>query len=292
MSNLLDKLFGDTKVLLFVLAVLLLLLAIMGNVPINFSTGAAIELDLIQRLLIAGLAVVTVIISLLPSAPTRGAKRRAPTDSEYKERFQASQAEDRQITPEGKILGERDFPNQARVVVINDNIVNASTDILVSSDDNYLQAMGGVAKAILGKAGQQVNLELEHYRRHKIRQGDVAITTGGTTKARAIIHPAVIDLDRNKYPDQDLVRKIVRRALRCAAALGAESIVFPVLGGGTASKNLTPWDSISAIIQESVSHFEGKDLCAEGNLNYIGVFVFDAKDITGDVQTLLYPEAG
>jgi O-acetyl-ADP-ribose deacetylase (regulator of RNase III) len=166
-------------------------------------------------------------------------------------------------------------------------MLTARTDILVSSDDNYLQAKGGVAKAILDKAGSVVEAELARRRRHPLRQGDIAVTGGGLTGARAILHPAIIDLDQSRYPNQSLIRKVVRRSLSCAVALGAGSIAFPVLGGGTASKYLEPWESIQAIVGETLDHVRGSDTRTMGGLIYIALYVYDPKDIKGDINALI-----
>jgi O-acetyl-ADP-ribose deacetylase (regulator of RNase III) len=164
----------------------------------------------------------------------------------------------------------------------------AKAEVLVSSDDNYLQAKGGVAKAILDKAGIDTLRELNYYRKSepKLGHGDVVVTTGGGTGARAIIHPAVIDLVQDRYPNQDLIRKVVSRCLDCAVAFGARSIAFPVLGGGTASKHLKPWDSIQAIVSELMTFAEKYDVHADGELSNIALYVFDTKTIAGDLDSL------
>lgn len=218
-------------------------------------------------------------------------------DPEYDRRFKEAQERDNrsrqrlsELIPAEAIVAEQDV-ERTHLNVLLGSILNASVDILVSSDDNHLQAKGGVAKAILNKAGLRVGEELEHHSQYPriLRQGDIAVTTGGGTGARAIFHPAVIEFEENRYPDKDVISKIVRRSLICAVALGAESIAFPVLGGGTAKdeKRFRPWDSIQAILAEAVNHALGSDVRVDGPLRHIALYVFNPDDIQGDIRALV-----
>ena len=118
--------------------------------------------------------------------------------SKQQERDKRSREEFRDIALEEAMVAAQDVED-TRLVVLKGNILDASVDIFVSSDDNHLRAKGGVAKSILDKAGPEVIAEFERHRQYyrRLRQGDMAITTGGRTGARAIFHPAVIDLDEN-----------------------------------------------------------------------------------------------
>ena len=151
---------------------------------------------------------------------------------EYTERFEQQQKRNVEIVPQNRFLFETSF-GRTRFEVLNDNIVHSKAHVLVSSDDNYLQAGGGVARVILDAAGTSVADELALRRRHIMHQGNIAITSGGRLQqCRAIFHPAVIDLDENRYSDGKVIMGVVRWAIRCAIAMGARSIAFPVLGGG------------------------------------------------------------
>jgi len=208
--------------------------------------------------------------------------------SKQQERDKRSREEFRDMAPEEAMVAARDVED-TRLVVLKGNLLDASVDILVSSDDNHLRAKGGVAESILDKAGPEVIKEFKRHRQYyrRLRQGDMVITTGGGTGARAIFHPAVIDLDENRWPNKDIICKVVRSSLRCAVALGAQSIAFPVLGGGTASKYLKPWDSIQAIVAEAVNHALGSDTCVDRRLRYIALHVFNQDDIQGDIHALI-----
>src|SRR5262249_24602330 len=152
-------------------------------------------------------------------------------------------------------------------------------EVIVSSDDNHFSARGGVAKAILEKTGPSVVEELSRYKKRRFHQGQITITTAGNWERIAIIHPAVIYLDENTYPNEATVETIVRRCLGCAIALGAESIAFRVLGGGTASKTLKATDSVIAIVKtinDFLEHY--RDLIS---LRYVALYVYDKNDAVG-----------
>ena len=176
--------------------------------------------------------------------------------------------------PERNILLETKF-GKAKFDVLQDNIVNSSADVLVSSDDNHLQARGGVAKAIWDAAGPSMHCELEQRRAHRLRQGKIAVTGGGNLNCRAVVHPAVIDLDENGYPDETIIRSIVRLSIQCAISLGASRIAFPVIGGGTASKRLTASESARAIILEITEVLSQQAEYACNGLTYVALYVFD-----------------
>jgi O-acetyl-ADP-ribose deacetylase (regulator of RNase III) len=195
-------------------------------------------------------------------------------------RDQASRLTIGQLTAYEKIVVDKQI-GQSRLLVVNDDICNAMTDIVVSSDDNYFTARDGVSKLLLDKLGPSVRRELEHYRSARFRQGQVAITTGGDWGRRAVIHAAVIDLDRGLYPTPEAVRTLTRRSLECAVALGAGSIAFPVLGGGYATnKHMSPSDCVNAMVTEMLAFIgaEGQD---RDQLQGITLYIFNPKDNAG-----------
>jgi O-acetyl-ADP-ribose deacetylase (regulator of RNase III) len=285
MSDFLKQVFANIYTLMLSISVVLLLIAVLGFIPLGTGEGARIPLNGIQRFLFVAIALgVPLVVGLVKYILRHGGET-PPTDAEYHARLEAAKVKTESITPEEKIRFEREIRN-VRIVIYNADISTSKSEVLVSSDDNYLQAKGGVAKAILQNAG--VEKELEYYRKYRPRlaHGDLAVTTGGLTGARAIIHPAVIDLDENRYPNQILIRKVVRRSLACAVAFGARSIAFPVLGGGTASKYLKAPDSIKAILAEIITFTENYELHSDGELKNVALYVYDPKDIIENLESL------
>jgi O-acetyl-ADP-ribose deacetylase (regulator of RNase III) len=194
----------------------------------------------------------------------------------------------KELTSDEKIVIDRQI-GRSRLLVINDDICNATTDIVVSSDDNYFTARGGVSKLLLDKLGPTVRRELEHYRNAGFRQGQVAITTGGNWGRRAVIHAAVIDLDYDLYPTPEAIQTLTRRSLECAIALGAGSIAFPVLGGGYATKRMSPSDCVNSMVTEMLA-FTSAARRGQDQLLGIKLYIFNPKDNGGLPQTIWDPD--
>jgi O-acetyl-ADP-ribose deacetylase (regulator of RNase III) len=198
---------------------------------------------------------------------------------EIHKRDEASRQTINQLTPEEKIVIDRQL-GHSRLLVINDDIRNAATDIVVSSDDNHFTARSGVSKLLLEKLGPNVRRELDHYGKAGFRQGQIAITTGGDWNRRAVIHPAVIDLDDGLYPTQETIRTLTRRSLACAVALGAGSIAFPVIGGGFAGTRIDPRECVNAIVSEMFTYLNTDDRDRE-RLRAIKLYIFNPEYNTG-----------
>ena len=198
---------------------------------------------------------------------------------ESRMRDEASRLAIAQLTSDEKIVADKQI-GQARLLVVNDDICHTAMDVVVSSDDNYFTARDGVSRILLDKLGPGVRRELDHYQKAGFRQGQIAITTGGDWGRRAVIHAAVIDLDNDRYPTPDAIRTLTRRSLACAAALGAGSIAFPVLGGGYATKRMDPSDCVRAMVTEIMTFMSADDRDRE-RLNTIKLYIFNPQDNAG-----------
>jgi O-acetyl-ADP-ribose deacetylase (regulator of RNase III) len=126
------------------------------------------------------------------------------------------------------------------------SLVRVQADALVSSDDNYLSAGGGVSAALAMAAG----LEVERERRRIVRErrpelGDVVRTSGGGLPCRYLYHAitinfaaTAIDGDRDAYMDEGVLRQLIANLLRQASEDGVRSIGLPALGTGVAAFEL------------------------------------------------------
>lgn len=118
------------------------------------------------------------------------------------------------------------------------DITSVSADALVSSDDNYLSMGGGVSAAIARGAGPAL---ITDARKHiPLSLGDVAVTSAGNLAAKYVFHGVTIDQTRMTYADADTIRRITRKCLEVAVALGVREIVFPALGTGAARVPMEP----------------------------------------------------
>jgi O-acetyl-ADP-ribose deacetylase (regulator of RNase III) len=267
--------FKDVRSVLLVLATLAIAVALVGTSPINTQE----PLNLLARLGFAFLGALLFcgfFVGVRESSPVKLGELATP---EYRERLETKQLEFSQLTPDHQILARWDL-NGASFVVLNDNITSAKADVVVSSDDNHFSAAGGVAKAILSKAGSQVQAELARYRRHEYRQGQLVVTTGGDWGCRALIHPAVIDFERRAYPTNATIQQLTLHCLQCASALGAQSIALPVIGGGTASKSIKPRDCVTAVASE-VLRFLGETQSDGKSLKHVELYIFNRDDAKG-----------
>ncbi|MFY9820898.1 MAG: macro domain-containing protein [Thermoanaerobaculia bacterium] len=267
--------FKEATPVLMVLAALAIGIALLGINPLDTHSVLAVWV----RVAFGVLGVVFLVLSLfLSRRSSRVAPEVKPT-SDYLERFKSAQEQMASLVPDNQVLGEA-IIGRSTFIAINGNVLDATADVVVSSDDNHFTARGGVAKAILTKAGHTVEVELENLRGLRFQQGHIAVTTGGAWKRRALIHGAVIDLDENRYPTEQVVRLVVRRSLGCAAAIGARSVALPVLGGGTASKWLKPADSVRAIATEVLSFLRQHESDGDG-LSHVALYIFNRDDASG-----------
>ena len=272
--------FKEATAVLLIIAALAIGIAIIGTNPLNPPDA----LENWTRFALGGFGSLCIVTIFIISRPTNKQSNLGYTNADYNERFRKTQELIATITPENTIIGAIVI-GKTKFDIINGNILDSRSDVIVSSDDNHFSARGGVAKAILEKGGALVMKELSHYRQRKFRQGDIAITTGGEWECRSIIHPAVIDLDENRYPTTEVIKALVRRSLACALALGAQSISFPVLGGGTASKTLKPSESVTTIVEEVIAYLNEHILDAL-TFSYISLYVWDKNDASSLPSTL------
>jgi O-acetyl-ADP-ribose deacetylase (regulator of RNase III) len=273
----------DVQGVLLVLATLALGVALIGTNPLKATETLTLWSRIAFAVLGLGLFIAVKFVLITPNSRPSPAPVSPSTSQEYDESFKKTQEELASIIPESKLLAECQI-GRTMLQIVSDNIVDSKADVVVSSDDNHFTARGGVARAILTKGGAGIDQELSNFRRHKFRQGQLAMTTGGTSGWRAILHTAVIDLDEARYPSPEVIRVIVRRCLVCAEAIGAQRIAFPVLGGGTASKHMTPQESADAML-ETIIDFVKQQVQADA-FSYIALYAFRSSDADQAVQRL------
>ena len=121
----------------------------------------------------------------------------------------------------------------AKFQILYSDITLLPTDVIVSSDNNYISMSGGVSAAILRKAGQVLRDEVKKQLPLKI--GDVAVTSAGKLKAKYIFHGITIDYENYVYADGEVIRSIVEKSLNLAEILNIKRISFPALGTGVAN---------------------------------------------------------
>ncbi|MEP6667930.1 MAG: macro domain-containing protein [Chthoniobacter sp.] len=142
------------------------------------------------------------------------------------------------ITSRG-LLGDGDFPQLRRGVV--------------SPEDTFVSAGGGVAYGLLAKAGPSLILnELAKFT--PVEQASVVVTSGGNLPVHYILHAAALKIakDATYLVTQDDVRNTVKAAVEKADVLKIGLLFVPLLGAGLAP--LTPHQSLDGILQALRMH--------------------------------------
>ena len=116
-----------------------------------------------------------------------------------------------------------------RVSVIQGSILEVDADVIVNAANSHGIMGGGVAGVIKRAAGQSV--EDEARQQAPIPVGTAALTSGGTTKFKSIIHAPTMSDPAMLIPPQN-VAMATRAALRLADDQEFQSIAIPGLGTG------------------------------------------------------------
>lgn len=131
------------------------------------------------------------------------------------------------------------------------SITDITADALVSSDDNYLSAGGGVSAAIASAAGLGIRDTYQKLvSKVKSTVGDVLRTSAGALNAQHLYHAITIDFDKDKHMDESGLRRIIRNILKLAETDGIQSLAMPALGTGAAFFELDR--AASVIISELI----------------------------------------
>ncbi len=132
-----------------------------------------------------------------------------------------------------------------KVKISQGDITECDIDAIVNAANNDLILGAGVAGAIRGKGGPEIQKECD--RIGGIPLGEAAITTGGKLKAKFVIHAASMHLGGSTTEDN--LRASTRNSLLRAAERNLESIAFPAIGTGIAG---FPLDRCARMMLEEV----------------------------------------
>jgi len=107
---------------------------------------------------------------------------------------------------------------------------------IVTSDDTYFTAGGGVALSILHKAGQRAILnELEKFSK-PVGPAEVLVTSSGSFLTQYIFHTAIVGLDRSdggKYVvNEEHISRATEGIVDHMKAMGVCTVYIPLLGSG------------------------------------------------------------
>jgi O-acetyl-ADP-ribose deacetylase (regulator of RNase III) len=137
--------------------------------------------------------------------------------------------------------------------VVEGNIAALEVDAIANAANNHLWMGAGVAGAIKGSGGEEI--EREAVAKGPIEIGDAVATGAGRLAARHVIHGAVMGQDLRT--DADSIARTTRRVLEVADELGAESLALPAFGTGVGG---FPLPECAAIMVGEVRAYEPSSL--------------------------------
>jgi len=112
--------------------------------------------------------------------------------------------------------------------LVQGDITDLDTDAIVNAANSALQLGGGVAGAIRRKGGPRIQQECNEI--GHVQVGSAAITTGGSLKARYVIH--AVGPRMGEGNEDEKLRQATINSLRLADDHGLRSISFPAISTG------------------------------------------------------------
>jgi O-acetyl-ADP-ribose deacetylase len=134
-----------------------------------------------------------------------------------------------------------------KIILMQGDLTEMDADAIVNAANNDLQLGGGVAGAIRRKGGDAIQKECDVI--GSIPIGGAAITTGGSLRARHVIHAASMQLGGETTARA--LQSSTAHSLRIAAEQNLRSIAYPAVGTGIAG---FPLDECAAIMLHEVAN--------------------------------------
>jgi O-acetyl-ADP-ribose deacetylase (regulator of RNase III) len=147
------------------------------------------------------------------------------------------------------------------VRLVHDSIAARKVDAIILGANTQLLMGGGVASAVLGRGG--IEIQKEALTRAPAPLGSVVRTRAGKLAARYVYHAVVIDEDVSKGTSIEDVSAAVRSVLKSARADNSHSLAMPLFGAGVGG--LTVEQSLEAVLEtvEETGATYDRDLAIE-----------------------------
>lgn len=153
-----------------------------------------------------------------------------------------------------------------RIKIIMGDITDFEGEAIVNAANTDLILGGGVAGAIRKKGGESIQKECSKI--GKIPLGEAVVTTGGTLKAKYVIHAAAMGL--NQKCTRESLKSAVLNSLKRCREKGIKSVAMPAIGMGIAG---FPLDEGSKIVLKTVASFIGQNEMPQE----VSIILFDQK---------------
>jgi O-acetyl-ADP-ribose deacetylase (regulator of RNase III) len=137
--------------------------------------------------------------------------------------------------------------------VVEGNIAELEVDAIANAANNHLWMGAGVAGAIKGAGGQEI--EREAVAKGPIEIGDAVATGAGRLPAGHVIHGAVMGQDLRT--DAATIARTTTRVLEVADELGARSVALPAFGTGVGG---FPLEECASLMVGAVRAYEPSGL--------------------------------
>jgi len=125
---------------------------------------------------------------------------------------------------------------EAKICLVQGDITEQDTDVIVNAANSSLMGGGGVDGAIHRKGGPRI---LEECRRIRATEwpdglltGKAVITSGGNLKARHVIHTVGPIWHGGMHGEAELLAEAYRNSLKLAVSKGLKTIAFPSISTG------------------------------------------------------------
>ena len=172
------------------------------------------------------------------------------------------------------------------------SITDCPTTTIVNAANSKLALGSGVSGAIRdacgGKTFQEECIEVVNDQAEgNLDLGRVAITSGGTSQYKWILHAATLDFSKGQYTSKDVVKKCMLNALIVADEIAEDNdlaefgIGVPLLGSDVGGLSIA--ESCEAVCAGMKTFFRGN---SESVINEI-VFVHPKEDVVRQVQLIL-----
>jgi len=123
---------------------------------------------------------------------------------------------------------------QARLAIIQGDIIRQATDAIVNAANSGLMGGGGVDGAIHRAGGPAILEECKQIvaKQGRLPTGQAVITTGGKLKAKYVIHTVGPVWRGGSNDEAALLESAYRESLKLAAAHKLTSVSFPSISTG------------------------------------------------------------
>lgn len=164
--------------------------------------------------------------------------------------------------------------NNSQLTIKFGNILDAESEIIVSSDDYMLSMGGGISRTIRIGAGDEIRNDAK--KKIPASLGDVVVTTAGLLPQKFIFHAITIDpktlskVEDSQKDDmqQYIIRNAVRKVFRLMATMNINSVAFPAIGAGSAR---IPYEKVAKCMGEAFA-----EVLSETNKSYqVEMYLYD-----------------